>query len=166
VSLQWKATFVLSPTLSYSLSSLSMTLNTLGPTAVIALGVPLLGIWNVVPLAVVPDSSFPEEPGLRATPTQEAQAPPLPMSQARIVVLAAVWAVLETSQVFAPRYMLGTVELLCVDIVMFVGLWLGVGQIVSRITRMFVLPEQSTSSSRDCCQRATITEAYILLSCL
>jgi phosphatidylinositol glycan class O len=134
VSLQWKATFVLSPTLSYSLSSLSMTLNTLGPTAVIALGVPLLGIWNVAPLAVVPDSSFPEEPGLRATPAQEAQAPPLLMSQGHVAVLAAVRAVLETSQVFTPRYMFGTVELLYVDIAMFVGLSCGIGQIVSRIT--------------------------------
>jgi hypothetical protein len=86
-------------------------------------------------------------------------------------VLAAVWAVLGTSQyfgtlllggtlsaawlrrypmiwrVFVPRYMFGTVELLCVDAAMFVGQWLGVGQIVSRITRMFALPEQSASSS-------------------
>jgi hypothetical protein len=45
----------------------------------------------------------------------------------RIAVLAAVWAVLETSQVFAPRYMFGTVELLCVDVAMFVRLLLGVG---------------------------------------
>jgi len=43
--------------------------------------------------------------------------------------------------------MFGAVELLCVDVVMFVGLWLGVGQIVSRITRMFVLPERNASSS-------------------
>ena len=104
VSLQWKATFVLTPTLSYSLSSLSMTLNTLGPMAFITLSVPLLGIWNVVPLVVVPDSSFPEEPGLRATPAQEAQAPPLLMSQGHVAVLAAVWAVLETLQVFTPQH--------------------------------------------------------------
>jgi phosphatidylinositol glycan class O len=75
VSLQWKATFVLTPTLSYSLSSLSMTLNTLGPTALIALGVPLLGVWNIAPLTVVPNSSSLEEPRLRATPTKQAQAP-------------------------------------------------------------------------------------------
>jgi phosphatidylinositol glycan class O len=77
VSLQWKVTFVLMPTLSYSLSSLSMTLNTLGPTALIVLGVPLLGIWNIAPLTVVPvpDSSSPEEPRLRAMPAQEAQRP-------------------------------------------------------------------------------------------
>ena len=75
VSLQWKATFVLTPTLSYLLSSLSMTLNTLGPTALIALGVPLLGAWNIAPLTVVPNSSSSEEPRLRATPAKEAQAP-------------------------------------------------------------------------------------------
>jgi len=104
VSLQWKAIFVLTPTLSYSLSSLSMTLNTLGPTALIALGVPLLGIWNVAPFTVVPDSSSPEEPRLRATPAEEAQAPPLSMSQVHVAVLAAVWAVLETLQVFTPQH--------------------------------------------------------------
>ena len=60
-------------------------------------------------------------------PAQEAQAPPLLMSQACIMVLAAVWAVLETSQVFTPQYMLGMVELLCIDVAMFVGLWLGIG---------------------------------------
>ena len=50
-------------------------------------------------------------------------------------------------RVFALRYMFGTAELLCVDVAMFVGQWLGVGQIVSRTTRMFALPEQSASSS-------------------
>ena len=65
----------------------------------------------------------------------------------RIAVLAAVWAVLETSQVFAPRYMFGAVELLCVDVAMFAGLWLGVDRIVSRITHTFTLPEQSVGSS-------------------
>ena len=102
---------------------------------------------------------------------QEAQPLALPTSQGRVAVLAAVWAALGTLQyfgalllgsalsaawlrrhlmvwrVFAPRYMFGAVELLCVDVAMFVGLWLGIGQIVSHITRMFALPEQSASSS-------------------
>jgi len=43
-------------------------------------------------------------------------------------------------KVFAPRYMLGAVELICVDVAVLVGLWLGVGRIVSRITRVFALP--------------------------
>ena len=39
-------------------------------------------------------------------------------------------------KVFAPQYMLGVVELLCVDVLVTVGLWLGVGRIVSRIICM------------------------------
>jgi len=167
VSLQWKAAFVITPTLSYSLSSLSMTLNTLGPTLLIALGVPLLGIWNVAPLAVVPGSSSPDEPGLRATPAQEAQAPPLPMSQARVAVLAAVWAVLETSQVFAPRYMFGTVELLCVDVAMFVGLWhRRRPNSQSYHSHVRASRTERGLGQSDCCRRATITEVTISLSCL
>jgi phosphatidylinositol glycan class O len=50
-------------------------------------------------------------------------------------------------KVFAPRYMLGAVELLCVDVVVLVGLWLGVGRIVKRITRVFELPAPKAGSS-------------------
>ena len=100
VSLQWKAAFVLTPTLSYSLSGLSMILNTLGHTALIALAVPLLEIWNVAPLVVVPDCSLLEESGRRATSPQEAQPPSLPTSQGRVAVLAAVWGILGISQYF------------------------------------------------------------------
>ena len=39
-------------------------------------------------------------------------------------------------KVFALRYILGVVELLCVDVPVTVGLWLGVGLIVSRIICM------------------------------
>ena len=39
-------------------------------------------------------------------------------------------------KVFAPRYMLGMVERLCMDVVVAVGLWLGAGLIVSRIICM------------------------------
>ena len=169
VSLQWKAAFVLTPTVSYPLSPLFVILNTFGPTALIALAVLLLGTWNVAPLAVVPDSSSPPEPGRRSAPSQETQQQST--SQARVAVLAAVRAALGLSQyfgalllgsalsaawlrrhlmvwkVFAPRYMLGAVELLCVDIAVLTGLWLGVGRVVTRITRMFALPAPGATGS-------------------
>jgi phosphatidylinositol glycan class O len=170
VSLQWKAAFVLTPTVSYPLSPLFVILNTLGPTALIAIAVPLLGTWNVAPLAVVPDTtSSPPGPGRRPASSQETQQQPT--SQARVAVLAAVRAALGLSQyfgalllgsalsaawlrrhlmvwkVFAPRYMLGAVELLCVDVAVLGGLWLGVGRVVTRITRMFALPAPGASAS-------------------
>jgi phosphatidylinositol glycan class O len=170
-SLQWKTAFVLTPTVSYPASPLLVILNTFGPTALLAFGAPLLGIWNVAPLAVGPsDTSTPLPPARKGTqprsPAQGAQAAS-PKSQARVAVLAGVRAALGTSlyfgalllgsalsaawlrrhlmvwKVFAPRYMLGAVELLCVDVAVLVGLWLGVGRIVGRITRMFALPAPS-----------------------
>jgi hypothetical protein len=36
--------------------------------------------------------------------------------------------------------MLGAVELICADVAVLVGLWLGVGRIFSRVTRVFALP--------------------------
>ncbi|KAI0298191.1 hypothetical protein BC826DRAFT_1103125 [Russula brevipes] len=170
-SLQWKTAFVLTPTVSYPASPLLVILNTFGPTALLAFGVPLLGIWNVAPLAVGPsDTPSPLPPARKGaqqrSPAQGAQAAS-PKSQARVAVLAGVRGALGTSQyfgalllgsalsaawlrrhlmvwkVFAPRYMLGAVELLCVDVAMLVGLWLGVGRIVGRITRMFALPAPS-----------------------
>jgi len=42
---------------SYPLSPLFLILNTFGPTALITLTVPLIGIWNVAPLAAMPDTS-------------------------------------------------------------------------------------------------------------
>ena len=52
-------------------------------------------------------------------------------------------------KVFAPQYMLGVIELLCVDFAVMVGLWLGVGRIVRRITRVFELPASSSGGSTD-----------------
>jgi phosphatidylinositol glycan class O len=175
VSLQWKAAFVLSPSMSFALAGPFMLLNTLGPTALVVLAVPLLGIWNVAPLAVAPDASTTSSPGPERRPTSAQEAQEMdthhPRSQARVAVLGAVRAALGVSlyfgslllgsalsaawlrrhlmvwKVFAPRYMIGAVELLCVDFVMSVGLWLGVGRIVGRITRMFALPTPTPSAA-------------------
>jgi phosphatidylinositol glycan class O len=172
-SIQWKSAFVLTPTVTYPLSPLLVILNTFGPTTLIALATPLLGIWNVVPLGTTTPSPSPHRG------TESAPDATTPKSQARVAVLAAVRAALGMSQyfaalllgsalsaallrrhlmvwkVFAPRYMLAAVELICVDVAVLVGLWLGVGHVVSRITRMFALalppaaaPGASSSSSK------------------
>jgi phosphatidylinositol glycan class O len=165
-SIQWKSAFVLTPKVSYPLSPLLVILNSFGPTTLVVLAASLLGIWNVAPLATVSDTtSSPDRRGISPAP----EAPP--KSQAQVAMLAAVRAALGMSQyfgalllgsalsaallrrhlmvwkVFAPRYMLGAVELLCVDVAVLVGLWLGVGRIVSRITRVFALPPPRANSS-------------------
>jgi phosphatidylinositol glycan class O len=157
-SIQWKSAFVLTPTVSYPFSPLLVILNTFGPAMLVALAALLLGIWNVAPLATASDAT--SSPSRGITPAPE----PPSKSQGGVATLAAVRAALGTSlyfgglllgsavsaallrrhlmvwKVFAPRYMLGAIELLCVDVVMLVGLWLGVGRIVGRITRVFAFP--------------------------
>ena len=165
-SIQWKSAFVLTPTVTYPLSPLLVILNTFGPTTLIALATPLLGIWNVAPLDTTTSSSSPQ------SGASSDAAPPTTKSQARVAKLAAVRAALGMSQyfaalllgsalsaavlrrhlmvwkVFAPRYMLGAVELICVDVAVLVGLWLGVGRIVSRITRVFTFPAAGAAAPR------------------
>jgi len=165
-SVQWKSAFVLTPTVSYPFSPLLVILNTFGPTALLALAAPLLGIWNVAPLA-------------SAAVPQHAQGKAVMTSQAPIVVLAAVRAALGISlyfgalllgsalsaawlrrhlmvwKVFAPRYMLGAVLLLLVDAAVLCGLWVGVARVVGRVAHMFALPDPSTGSSSVQEQRKT-----------
>ncbi|KAI0299999.1 hypothetical protein B0F90DRAFT_1725887 [Multifurca ochricompacta] len=147
VSIQWKSAFVLTPTVTYPLSPLFVILNAFGPTALFAFAVPLLGIWNVAPLVMLSPTSPPpgstSGSGSGSAPEEQLQS----QSQARVVVLAAVRAVIGTMEyfgslllgsalsaawlrLFAPRYMLGAVELLLVDLAVLVG----------RITNMFSLP--------------------------
>jgi len=182
-SVQWKSAFVLTPTLSFVLSPPLVILNSLGPTALLALAAPLLGIWNVAPLGVgAPDATSStqgqrqqqqQQQGQGRRPTQQVpeDAPSAPKSQAPVAVLGAVRAALGTSQyfgglllgsalsaawlrrhlmvwkVFAPRYMVGALELLFVDLALLVGIGLGVGRVVSRIERLFALPVASDSTS-------------------
>ncbi|KAI0272081.1 hypothetical protein BGY98DRAFT_1002678 [Russula aff. rugulosa BPL654] len=144
-SIQWKSAFVLTPTVTYPLSPLLVILNSFGPTTLIALATSLLGIWNVAPL----DTTTAPSPPPRGTRSESSDAPPK-QSQARVATLAAVRAALGISQYFAALllgsalsaallrrhlwYMLGAIELICVDVAVLVGLWLGVGPPAPRAT--------------------------------
>jgi phosphatidylinositol glycan class O len=167
-SIQWKSAFMLTPTVTYPFSPLLVILNSFGPTTLIALATLLVGIWNVAPLDAT--ASSPNR-GIRSGSSDAWPE----KSQADVATLAAVRAALGIMQyfaalllgsafsaallrrhlmvwkVFAPRYMLGAIELICVDVAVLVGLWLGVGRIVSRISRVFALPEagpRASSSSK------------------
>ena len=50
-------------------------------------------------------------------------------------------------KVSALRYMLGAIELLCIDLAVLGGLWLSVGRVVTQITCMFTLPTPTASTS-------------------
>ncbi|KAH8990586.1 hypothetical protein EDB92DRAFT_1816763 [Lactarius akahatsu] len=117
-SVQWKSAFVLTSTVSYPLSPLLVILNTFGPTALLALAAPLIGIWNVAPLA---PTSAPDGGEGQGQVAMTSQAPQAALAAVRAALgtslyfgalllgsaLSAAWLRrhLMVWKVFAPRYM-------------------------------------------------------------
>jgi hypothetical protein len=144
VSLQWKATFVLTPTLSYLLSSLSMTLNTFGPHGghCARRATP----WDLERRAAHSSARL-FLPG-RAKTTSNARtrgtgAPTVDEPSACRGACGSVGC----SRDIAGVHPLAQLSSSATMSRCLLGYGISVSQIVSRITRMFVLPEQSVGSS-------------------
>ncbi|KAI0263618.1 hypothetical protein BC834DRAFT_938601 [Gloeopeniophorella convolvens] len=139
-SVQWKSAFVLTRGVSRVLSPALVVLNTLGAPALLAGAAPLLALWNVAPLAVA-DAAPPGQARRATLGAVRAGAGVMLYFGALLLGSALGAAVLRRHlmvwKVFAPRYMLGALELVLVDAAVLAGVYLGVARVVARITRMF-----------------------------
>ncbi|KAH9913817.1 uncharacterized protein BXZ73DRAFT_55334 [Epithele typhae] len=143
-SIQWKAAFVLTPTLVYPFSPALVALNTLGPTALVALAAPALALWYVeprpLPLA-----------GARARAGVVRAGLAMMLYHAGLLLGAAACATwlrrhLMVWKIFAPRCMLAVIMLLAVDVAVLFGVGVGAGRVVERVSRMFAgLPKEKTA---------------------
>ena len=90
-------------------------------------------------LAALADTTYRHVDHLAVPPGRNYIAQPLSTKPGQGIMLSTAFLLrhLIVWKVFAPRNTLGVVELLCVDVLVTVGLWLGVGRIVSRIIRVF-----------------------------
>ncbi|CDO76821.1 hypothetical protein BN946_scf185033.g18 [Trametes cinnabarina] len=118
-SIQWKAAFVLTPTLTYPLSPLLVTFNTLGPHFLIALAAPLLTLWNVAPLP---------QPATDVRVRRNAAQAGLGMMlyHATLLLSSAVCSAwlrrhLMVWKIFAPRFMLSALTVVAVDLAVCSG---------------------------------------------
>ena len=130
-SLQWKSAFLLTPTLVYPFSPITVVLNTLGPIFLMALGAPLLALWNRAPLAA---SQIKRESTLSSLGVMiyyNALLLGTCVSAAILRRHLMVW------KVFAPRFMAAVLELLAVDVAVVLGVGLGVERVAARISMMF-----------------------------
>ncbi|KAI0722060.1 hypothetical protein C8Q72DRAFT_64636 [Fomitopsis betulina] len=134
-SIQWKAAFVLTPTLSYWWSLATVVMNTVGPQFLLALAVPLVALWNVEPLP---------QPAAGAFVTGGAVRAALGMMLYHSVLLlgsaaSSAWLRrhLMVWKIFAPRFMNAAVTLVAVDVAVLLGVGLGVGRITSQAADMF-----------------------------
>ncbi|QRV79165.1 pyrophosphatase/phosphodiesterase [Ceratobasidium sp. AG-Ba] len=132
-TIQWKSAFVGFPTLTYPFSPILAALNTFGPFVLSALAAPLFAIWNVSP-----------GPGGDERVVGDTLRAALGVMLYRSVELTgssftAAWLRrhLMVWKVFAPRFMLGAVVTLVVDVALILGVWLGVGQSIQKVQKMF-----------------------------
>ena len=117
-SIQWKAAFVGFPTVTYPWSPILVALNAFGPFFLSAIAVPLLALWNVSPRpqGTVPVLGHTVQLGLG-----------MMMYHTTVTLASAVCAAwlrrhLMVWKVFAPRFMMGGITLLVVDLGVILGL--------------------------------------------
>nr|GAT61049.1 predicted protein [Mycena chlorophos] len=140
----WKAAFMLTPTMSFSLSASTVFLNSIGTIFLAGLAVPLLALWNRSPLPS--DKNKPKtRPDTQIQGEGVAAALCVMTYYACLLLGAAVSSAilrrhLMVWKVFAPRFMLAVAQLIAVDLGVLIGFGVGVQHIGGRVTRMFRMP--------------------------
>jgi len=133
-SLQWKSAFLLTPTVSYPFSPITVVLNSLGPIFLMALGAPLLALWNRAPLAAdashikIKRESIVSSLGVMIYYTSLLLGTSVSAAILRRHLM--VW------KVFAPRFMGAVLELLAVDVAVVLGVGVGVERVAGKISKM------------------------------
>ncbi|KAH8101063.1 hypothetical protein DFH11DRAFT_634741 [Phellopilus nigrolimitatus] len=140
-SLQWKSAFLLTPTLSYPASRVSVILNTFGPQAVFAIAAPLLACWQLAPAPGAASRSEALGGSVRAGVGLMLYNSVLLLSSAA----SSAWLRrhLMVWKVFAPRFMSAAASLMFVDFAVILAVGVGVHRASSRISKLIENMEQS-----------------------
>lgn len=140
-SLQWKAAFLLTPTLSYPSSAMLAILNTFGPQFILALAVPLLACWQMAPTSGPSTGSKIIGGAVRAAIGLSVYFSVLLLSSAA----SSAWLRrhLMVWKVFAPRFMLAAVSLVVVDLALIIGVGIGIHRGTGRLNKILVKMDQS-----------------------
>ena len=135
-SLQWKSAFLLTPTVTYPFSVVTVVLNSVGPIFLMALGAPLLGLWNHAPLPTLDSAAQVKRESTLASLGVMIYYTALLLGTS--VSAAILRRHLMVWKVFAPRFMAAVLEMLAVDVAVILGIGLGVERIAGEISMMFV----------------------------
>jgi phosphatidylinositol glycan class O len=121
-SLQWKTAFVLTGSVVYPFSPITVALNTFGPQVFFSFSSILLGLWNIPPLPYAAQASFIEKNALQAFLGVLTYYTTLLLGSASAAAILRrhlmVW------KVFAPRFMTSAASMLAIDIGGIIGLGL------------------------------------------
>ncbi|KAF8206172.1 hypothetical protein K438DRAFT_1816719 [Mycena galopus ATCC 62051] len=158
-SIQWKSAFLLTPTMQFTLSGVTVVLNSVGPVLLAALAVPLVALWNRAPLAVgapTPTPTTEKKAKEKASEKEKAVSKAAFRPDAQIqgesivaglgVMIYYAGLLLGTAvsaailrrhlmvwKVFAPRFMLAAIEVFVVDAGVLIGFGVGVQRVFRRL---------------------------------
>lgn len=166
-SIQWKAAFMLSSTVAYPWSALTMVVNSIGPIFLFGLAAPLLGLWNRAPdfaAPTAPKGEHSDGQSKEDAPQQDSVSQVERDSMLASLSMMTYYAtlLLGTSvsaailrrhlmvwKVFAPRFMAAVLGLLAVDLGVLLGEGVGVGRVVQRVKDMFQAPNPSRTDTKE-----------------
>lgn len=134
-TIQWKAAFMLTPTLTYPLSPALVALNVFGPIFLLALAAPLLALWNAPPRPQPGAAQHVQKGSTRAALGLMVYFGALLLGSA--FSAAVLRRHLMVWKVFAPRFMMAAASLLAVDLAALLGIGLGVTRVVGEVSDMF-----------------------------
>lgn len=131
-SVQWDIGFVATNTISFPLTHLAIVLNSLGPQILATFATPLLALWKIPPV---------RKPSLLFANCSQSVLMAMAY-QTAVTLSAAVFAThfrrhLMVWKIFAPRYMLGGLNLIVVDVAAVIVVAFGVGNIINRVKNTF-----------------------------
>ena len=143
-SIQWKSAFLLTSTVTYPFSPLTVLINAFGPHFLFAVASPLLASWNVAPLPYPSSANIVQGQSVRAA---------LGMSLYHATLLSGsalsagilrrhlmVW------KIFAPRFMASVVGMIIVDLAVLLGIAVGAKRVRDRVGKVFQNMEGGTES--------------------
>ncbi|KDQ20096.1 hypothetical protein BOTBODRAFT_102009 [Botryobasidium botryosum FD-172 SS1] len=132
-SIQWKTAFVGFSTLTYPFAPVLVAMNTFGPLFFVTLAVPLFAMWNVSPIpkgrvSVLADTmTLALGTMLYWTTIGVGSAGSAALLRRHLMV----W------KIFAPRFMLGGVALVVVDVALLVAVGVGSLRVSAKVKKMF-----------------------------
>ncbi|KAJ2932872.1 hypothetical protein H1R20_g4230, partial [Candolleomyces eurysporus] len=163
-SIQWKAAFMLSSTVAYPWSALTVVINSIGPIFLFAMAAPLLALWNRAPEATVADNSSQNgddkgrqqelELDTRAKGDSTLAALSMMIYYTSLLLGTSVSAAvlrrhLMVWKVFAPRFMAGVLGLLAVDLGVLIGEIVGVERVTMRVKDTFRITSSPHPASKE-----------------
>ncbi|TFK20169.1 hypothetical protein FA15DRAFT_138908 [Coprinopsis marcescibilis] len=136
-SIQWKTAFLLTPTVQYPWSAITVFLNSLGPLFLFALAVPLLALWNQSP-----QQHNPQDPAANVKNDVTLAAISMMTYYGTLLLGTSIGAAvlrrhLMVWKIFAPRFMAGALGVLAVDLGVLLGVAVGVNRILWYVQKVF-----------------------------